>query len=570
MRKVIKAVALLALTAAAGGPATAQAAQPTGRHLVTFERPATARSAAALSVVLARTGVRRAGRGVPELGIATVRGTPAALARLRRDPAVESVSREWARDLRRVPNDPALATPETEFTTGAPAGAPIQWALARQGFPRAWDLTTGERALVGVVDTGVDGASPEIGGKVASADAIATTAPLEDADGHGTHVSGLACAATDNGLGVAGAGWGCRLAVVKLAPTPFGLIRDEDIVDGIRVATDRGAQAINMSFGGGATNAGLRQAVEYAVERGVVLVAAASNDDVADQGAPAVELQPGDAPDLAAGRGLVVTAAEFDDTRAGTGFGPQISLAAYGFFDDGALGPPGLISTYPARATPRESAQAITSPPFVLPPCDCRRAIAGDSRYAYLAGTSMAAPQVAALAALVASLNPYLTLRDKLTVIKQSARRSGGWSPELGWGIIDAGRALEAARRIDRHPPATRVRARRRLRPRPGSRLARVRLALAGADRPGAPRLLPSGLVRRDVYIRRGRGPFRLLRGGSRRRVLVPRLRPGIYRFYSRGLDRAGNREGRPRRADVRTVVLRPRPRPRRTPARRL
>ena len=52
----------------------------------------------------------------------------------------------------------------------------------------------------------------------------------------------------------------------------------------------------------------------------------------------------------------MVTAAEFDDTRAGTGFGPQISLAAYGFFDDGPLGPPGLVSTYPGNATPREGA----------------------------------------------------------------------------------------------------------------------------------------------------------------------------------------------------------------------
>ena len=97
-----------------------------------------------------------------------------------------------------------------------------------------------------------------------------------------------------------------------------------------------------------------------------MLVASASNDDVADQGAPAVELQPGDAPDINAGRGLVVTAAEFDDTRAGTGFGGQISLAAYGFFDDGTLGPPGLISTYPRNAHPargRHPARRLRLPP---------------------------------------------------------------------------------------------------------------------------------------------------------------------------------------------------------------
>ena len=112
--------------------------------------------------------------------------------------------------------------------------------------------------------------------------------PLADEDGHGSPRRGLACAATDDGIGVAGAGFGCRLAVVKLGSTITGGIRDEDIADGIRIATDRGADAINMSFGGGATNAVLRQVIDYAVSRGVVLVAAASNDPVEDQGAPAV------------------------------------------------------------------------------------------------------------------------------------------------------------------------------------------------------------------------------------------------------------------------------------------
>ena len=79
---------------------------------------------------------------------------------------------------------------------------------------------------------------------------------------------------------------------------------------------------------------------------------------------------------------------------------------------------------------------------------------------------------MAALAALISDLNPFLTLRDKLTLIKQTARRQGGWSPELGWGIIDAGAAVDAARRIDRRAPARRrgrrsgcaCRARRRIR----------------------------------------------------------------------------------------------------------
>jgi serine protease len=552
MSRTLRPALLAAAAAALLGAAPAQAAQPSGRLLVSFEETGVAKSSARLSAVLARTGVRKAGRGIPALGIATVRGSGAALAKLRRDPSVRSVSVEWERDLRRMPNDPALGAPEARFTSGVPAGTPVQWPIARQGFPAAWDVTTGGRALVGVIDSGIDAGHPEFAGKIASADAAGASAPGSDEDGHGTHVAGLACAGTDNGFGVAGAGFGCRLAVVKVGQTILGEIRDEDIVDGIRIATDRGVDAINMSFGGGASNAALRQAIDYAVARGVVLVASASNGDTEDQGAPAVELQPNDAPNIDAGRGLVVTAAEFDDTRAGTGRGPGISLAAYGFFDDGSDGPPGVPSAYPGNPTPRES---LLSPP----PCNCRFDLGGDDRFAYLQGTSMSAPQVTALAALVADLNPFLSLREKLRLIKETARRSGGWSPELGWGIVDAGRAVDAARRMDRRAPASRARAKRGLRLRPGARRVALRVRLSRSDAGGAPGLVPAGVRDLDLYAKRGRGKYRRVRRATRRRSSVLRLRPGVYRLYTRARDRAGNREAAPRRADVRIVVRRAR-----------
>ena len=546
------AVLVLAGAVALAVAAPAGAARPTGRHLVSFEKASVARSSSALGAVLSRTGVRRAGRGVPRMGVATVRGSAAAMAKLRRDPSVRSVSVEWERDLRRVPNDPALSVAETEFTAGVPPGTPVQWALARQGFPRAWDVVTGASGIVGVLDTGVDGGNPEFAGKIASADAAGAASPLTDEDGHGSHTAGLACAATDNAIGVAGAGFACRLAVVKLGTTITGAIRDEDIVDGIRIATDRGADAINMSFGGGATNAVLRQAIDYAVSKGVVLVASASNDEVTDQGAPAVELQSGDGATIGAGRGLVVTAAEFDDTRAGTGFGGQISLAAYGFFDDGSLGPPGLISAYPRQRTPREGVSFLDG-------CQCRRALADGDHYGYLQGSSMSAPQVAGLAALLSDLNPFLSLRDKLTLLKQTARRQGGWSPELGWGIIDAGAAVEAARRIDRRPPVSKARAKKRLRLRRGARRVKVRVRWKGSDPAGAPALVPGGVRSYDLYARRGRGRYRRVKKATRRRSARLRLRRGTYRFYTRATDTAGNREAAPRRADVRVVVRRPR-----------
>jgi subtilisin family serine protease len=469
---------------------------------------------------------------------------------------VKSLSPEYTRELRLSPNDPALSTPETEFG-GIPGGGPIEWWLQREDFPAAWDVTTGDGAVVGVVDSGIDGGHPELAGKIASADSTDGSDPRTDPEGHGTHVSGLACAATGNGIGVAGAGFNCRVALVKV-PSPS--IPDLDVVTGIHTAVDRGALAINMSFGGGPPNGALDSAIDYAVQRGVVLVAAASNDPTADQGAPASQLQPGDAANIDAGRGLVVTATDFSDHRAGTGFGPQISLAAYGFFNQQS-GPPGLVSTYPGSLTERDVPDCT---PVVLASC-LRKSIGGDNRYAYLEGTSMSTPQVTALAALVAKLNPFATLQDKLRLIKQTARRGGGgWTDDLGWGIIDAARAVDAAQRVDHLAPGSRARTRRKLRVRRGRRKAVARIRWSGSDQAGAAKLIPSGLRSFDLYMRRGKGRYRRVRGDTRKRSAKLKLRPGVYRFYTRAKDAAGNVEGAPRKADARLVVTAPRHRPRR------
>ena len=542
-RRLAGTLAIVAVAALAAPAARASAPERhTDRWLVVLERPGQARSAGVVDRLLDRTGVRRAGPGAPSLGVLTLRGGRQAIAQLRRDPAVERVSREWVRQLRRVPNDPALGTAESEYAVAA--GTPIQWALARHGFPAAWDVTTGAEARVAVLDTGIDATHPELGPKTLSAESIDGSDPRVDSDGHGTHVAGLACAGTDDGVGVAGAGWGCRLHVIKLGADLRGGIRDEDIVRGLELAIAHAPHSINMSFGGGPDSAALGAAIQAAYDRGIVLVAAAANANNADtQGAPASMLQPGDAANLDAGRGLVVTAADFEDTPAGTGRGPGISLAAYGFYDE-RRGPPGLISTYPGAFTLREVPACAR---LALPICS-RRDIGGSNAYAYLQGTSMAAPHVAALAALIGALNPHLTTSEKLRIVKETARRAGGWTPDLGWGILDAGRAVDVARRVDRLAPSSRVRVAKR-------RGLRVRLRFRMSD-PGAERgLVPTEVTRIVLYGRRAGKPAKKLRRYRPRRGVVIRLRPGRWRLWTRAADAAGNVELSPRRPDARFRV---------------
>lgn len=180
-------------------------------------------------------------------------------------------------------------------------------------------------------------------------------------------------------------------------------------------------------------------------------------------------------------------------------------------------------------------------------------------------GTSMASPQVAAAAVLVARANPTTSAADRIQVLKGTARRgAGGWSEALGWGILDAGAAVRAALRVDRTAPRSWTRAprsARRTRPaggRGGPR-ARVRLRWTGRDRRGHPGLVPSGVRSYDVYVRRpGRRGYTRTRRATRRRSLVLRLRrPGRYAFYVRARDRAGNREPAPRRPGAVTRVRR-------------
>jgi hypothetical protein len=279
----------------------------------------------------------------------------------------------------------------------------------------------------------------------------------------------------------------------------------------------------------------------------VVLVAAAADSPVTEQGDPANVLQPaGTGSNISKGIGLDVTAAQFGAQHASfAGVGSEISLAAYGAFNPNSpslvpcMGQPvGILGAYPGSSTQLEQ----------LPdPAACRVSLNGDTRYATVAGTSMAAPQVAAVGAMMRALNPYASLQDLLETIKQTAQRpaGSGWSSDNGWGILNAGAALAATRHLDRLTPVSRISA-----PRVTSRHTLV-LRWSGHDQQHAG-LIASGVAYYVVYVRvNGGRAHRLAR--TSRRTLKYRTRPGKrYVFWTVAVDKAGNHETKPVRVQTR------------------
>jgi subtilisin family serine protease len=342
----------------------------------------------------------------------------AALAALRQDPAVLYAEPDVRARAALVPDDPGWGQ---------------QWALRNIGAPRAWDVARGRPdVVIAVLDTGVTLNHPDLApglwknmGEIASnwqdddgnsyADDVwgwhfyhawngtgfeaRADAYVADDHGHGTHVAGIAAAALDNGVGVAGLAGGARLMTLKVLDR-YGVGWYSDIAAGIVYAVDNGAHIINMSLGGAEPSQALQDAVDYAHARGVLVVAAAGNGDTGVLYPAACE------------HVLAVAATDSDDARASfSNHGPQVDVAAPGV---------DIYSTW-----------------YRL------------DGYFTQSGTSMAAPHVSGLAALIWSADPALSL-DQVThaitstAVDTNVQSRPGWDEYLGWGRIDAGDALDA------------------------------------------------------------------------------------------------------------------------------
>jgi subtilisin family serine protease len=526
------ALALAALVLVPAGARADGPAHPTGRLLVTVKDGSSSDGATRVRVGAALRDVGSAADPTETLGETSavpVRGAEARdrlMARLRRDPDVVQVVEEARAVPRSLPSDPVLR----DHDPAAPAGVTQAWWAPKLRLPQAWDVANGRGTTVAVIDTGFDLTHPQLQpivdraltSQVAGVPGTART----DEYGHGTHVASLACSAFNDGRGTVGAGGRCHLVTIKSD------LYDLSVARAVRRATALKVDAIVMSFGtDGATPASkaLQDALRDAAADGVVLVAAAADVPSTEQGWPADVLQPtGTGSDLDRGIGLTVTAATATDTRASfAGTGSQISLAAYGTYADRG-GPPGIVGAFPA--TPAANEQTTPG----REPAATRTTVRGDPRYAYQAGTSMSAPMVAGVAALVRSANPDLTASAVARLLKDTARRPGGWTPALGGGVVDAGAAGDEGRRIDLRAPEATFASTSRTVQGPWADLS-----WRGSDRSPAP-LVPSGV--RTVELWRSVDGSRFVRIGSARRGLRVEVPRGQVRYALRAVDRAGNR----------------------------
>jgi serine protease len=350
--------------------------------------------------------------------------------RLRADPMVESVDYDASASL--FPDEWTQAAPPVDECARDPGtagkGFPndpcfhYQWHLQQVGLPAAWKLGQGQGAVVAVIDTGVSRV-PDLQDTrfLPGFNFVADNDKADDDHGHGTHVAGTIAQSTHNARGVAGVAFQASIMPLKVLSAQ-GSGSMAAIAQAIRFAADHGANVINMSLGGPFPVTPVRRAIEYAHRKGVVVVAAAGNDGRSRVSYPARY------PDV-----IAVAATQWDEsTTFYSNWGAEIDIAAPGgnvrVDQNGDGKPDGVLQN------------------TILPG-------GKGTGYLWFMGTSMAAPHVAGVAALVVGAG--VTRPDAVeTVLVDTARKPKPMTStdgrrindHYGAGIADAGAALRKAR----------------------------------------------------------------------------------------------------------------------------
>ncbi|WP_432840027.1 S8 family peptidase [Dactylosporangium sp. CA-092794] len=443
------AAALAAATLVAPGPA--QARVPDGgepeQYIVQFK--AGADRGAALRTLGARFGVVLTDQRELAVGghvVTASRRTAGLLAALQARGEVESVEPDTRMYALATPNDPNY---------------PQQWDYFEPtggiNVPGAWDLATGTGVTVAVIDTGKT-THPDLNGQwLAGYDFISSSATARDGNGrdanpqdegdwysagecgqttaetsswHGTHVAGTIAALANNGVGVAGIAYNAKILPVRVLGKCGGTT--SDIADAIVWASGGSvsgvpanpnpAKVINLSLGGsGACGVTTRLAINSAVSRGTTVVVAAGNSNANASG-----FTPANCPGV-----VTVAATDRDGNRAFySNFGTTVEVAAPG----GEV----RLETEPAgtRSTPQNGILSTLNDGATTP---------GNPIYYTYMGTSMAAPHVAGVVALMLSKHPSLTPAQVLSALQAHARPiPGTCSGGCGAGLVDAAATVAA------------------------------------------------------------------------------------------------------------------------------
>ncbi len=347
----------------------------------------------------------------------------------------------------------ASTRPAAAFPNSQPDAA-RQWYLNEDQAWSAWRTRPKLAAVkVAVIDSGIDAGAPAFRGRIAAGRSFVGGSWRVDREGHGTFVAGIIAADPFSGAGIAGIAFNAKLLIAKVVDDA-GVIPPAAEARAIRWAANEGAGVINLSFSGQRDpddpdlnfySQSERDAVEYAYAKGAVVVAAVGNGTNAPR-------QPWDFADWPAALPNVLGVAALNRDGSVPNFSNRdprdVDIAAPGS---------GIFSTIP-RALERSDVPGCLGVAY----SNC-----GPAEFRNGNGTSFAAPQVSAAAALLLGLDPGLTPDQVDWLLERSATDSTpstgcrpctvGRDPLTGWGALVVARAVAELRAHLALPPPDRL-----------------------------------------------------------------------------------------------------------------